>query len=78
MHAYAMVYDTAGLTGPLRNMLFSSKPESICDVLIKVREGKRVIGSVLGGLRVVHEVCILRGIPAAAVYNNTSVVLGRL
>lgn len=37
----------AGLTGPLRNMLFSSKPESICDVLIKdiVEQSGRPLGS---------------------------------
>lgn len=39
MSARVLVYDAAGLTGPLRNMLFSSKPESICDVLIKVTGG---------------------------------------
>lgn len=44
MYPYVLVNDAAGLTGPLRNMLFSSKPESICDVLIKVREGDLFVG----------------------------------
>lgn len=40
----------AGLTGPLRNMLFSSKPESICDVLIKdiVEQSGRPVGAAGG------------------------------
>lgn len=35
-HPTRLPMRVTGLTGPLRNMLFSSKPESICDVLIKV------------------------------------------
>ncbi|CBN77777.1 Putative NIN-like transcription factor [Ectocarpus siliculosus] len=40
-------FASCGLTGPLRNMLFSSKPESICDVLIKdiVEQSGRPIGA---------------------------------